>query len=155
MTPWRRVSSGRRASTCLTRLLTLTAAWSISVPISNVTSTVVTPELVELDDIYIIPSTPVIAFSIGAATVCSSTKADAPGYTAVTCTTGGAISGYCAMGRARMAAKPANTITIEITNAKIGLSIKNRENMVIPSLRCQRLTQPAYQGKRSAPCHPR
>ena len=51
-------------------------------------------------------SMPVIAFSSGAATVCSSTSADAPGYTAGTVTTGGAISGYCAIGSVRIAARP-------------------------------------------------
>ena len=40
------------------------------------------------------PGTPLIAFSMGEATVCSSVVADAPGYTASTVTTGGAISGY-------------------------------------------------------------
>ncbi len=36
-TPCRRTSSGSRASACFTRLLTFCAAWSTSVPISNVT----------------------------------------------------------------------------------------------------------------------
>src|SRR5438876_873169 len=73
--------------------------------------------------------TPLIAFSIGEATVCSSTSADAPGYTALTVTTGGAISGYWAIGRLRIADKPASTRNTEITAAKIGRSIKKRENM--------------------------
>src|SRR5438874_5948115 len=70
-----------------------------------------------------------MAFSIGAATVCSITSAEAPGYTACTVTTGGAISGYCAMGRLRIAARPASTMKMDSTAAKIGLSMKNRENM--------------------------
>src|SRR5512138_643973 len=73
--------------------------------------------------------TPLIAFSSGAATVSSSTLADAPGYTAVTVTTGGAISGYWAIGRLRIAESPASTRKIEITAAKIGRSMKKRENM--------------------------
>src|SRR5437762_6782501 len=73
--------------------------------------------------------TPLIAFSSGDATVCSSTSADAPGYVAVTVTTGGAISGYWAIGRLRIADKPASTRNTEITAAKIGRSIKKRENM--------------------------
>jgi hypothetical protein len=44
-------------------------------------------------------------------------------------TTGGAISGYCAMGRVRMAARPASTRNSEITAAKIGRSMKNLLNM--------------------------
>src|SRR5438093_2229072 len=73
--------------------------------------------------------TPLIAFSSGAATVCSSVSADAPGYTAFTDTTGGAISGYCAIGSVRIAARPASTRNMEITAAKIGRSMKKRENM--------------------------
>src|SRR5438046_7179855 len=71
----------------------------------------------------------VIWFSSGAATVCSSVSAEAPGYTAVTVTTGGAISGYCAIGRVRIAASPASTMKTDTTVAKIGLSMKKRENM--------------------------
>src|SRR5947208_13314144 len=70
-----------------------------------------------------------MAFSIGAATVCSITSAEAPGYTACTVTTGGAMSGYCAIGRLRIAARPASTMKMDSTAAKIGLSIKKRENM--------------------------
>src|SRR5262245_14491925 len=77
-------------------------------------------------------STPLIWFSSGAATVCSSTAADAPGYTARTVTTGGAISGYCAIGSTRIEASPAMTIKIDSTAAKIGLSIKKREIMISP-----------------------
>src|SRR6266850_3632088 len=79
-------------------------------------------------------STPLIWFSRGAATVCSSTSAEAPGYTARTVTTGGAISGYCAIGSVRIDARPASTRNIERTAAKIGRSIKKRENMQMPLL---------------------
>src|SRR5687767_7669127 len=74
-------------------------------------------------------STPLIWFSSGAATVCSSTVADAPGYTARTVTTGGAISGYCAIGSTRIAARPAITMKIDSTAAKIGRSMKKRDIM--------------------------
>src|SRR5688572_15027917 len=74
-------------------------------------------------------STPLIWFSRGAATVCSSVAAEAPGYTARTVTTGGAISGYCAIGSTRIAASPAMTMKIESTAAKIGRSMKKREIM--------------------------
>src|SRR5512146_2675469 len=76
--------------------------------------------------------TPLIAFSMGEATVCSSVDADAPGYTACTVTTGGAISGYCAMGSERIAARPASTMKMEITAANSGRSMKKRENMAGP-----------------------
>src|SRR5881275_3588212 len=73
--------------------------------------------------------TPLIAFSIGEATVSSSVSAEAPGYTACTVTTGGAISGYCAIGSERIEASPARTMKVEMTAAKRGRSMKNRENM--------------------------
>ena len=46
-----------------------------------------------------------------------------------TVTTGGAISGYCAIGSTRIAARPAITMKIESTAAKIGRSMKKREIM--------------------------
>src|SRR4051812_16553712 len=76
-------------------------------------------------------STPLIWFSSGAATVCSITSADAPGYTARTVTTGGAISGYWPIGRVRIEARPAMTMNVESTAAKIGRSMKKREIMRI------------------------
>ncbi len=79
VTPCRRTSSGSRASACLTRLLTLSAALSTSEPISNVTWISSTPFEAEVELMYIMSSMPLIAFSSGAATVCSSTVADAPG----------------------------------------------------------------------------
>ena len=54
-------------------------------------------------------------------------SAEAPGYTARTVTTGGAISGYCATGSTRIAASPAITMKMDSTVAKIGLSMKKRE----------------------------
>src|SRR5258708_17555144 len=77
-------------------------------------------------------STPLMAFSSGAATVCSITAAEAPGKLAVTVTTGGAISGYCAIGRLRIAASPAITMKSDSTAAKMGRSMKRRENIVGP-----------------------
>jgi hypothetical protein len=53
-------------------------------------------------------------------TVC----ADAPGYVAVTRIEGGAIEGYCSIGNPRMLRPPASMITIAITQAKTGLSMK-------------------------------
>src|SRR5258706_14195241 len=53
---------------------------------------------------------------------------------ATTLTTGGAISGYCAIGSERIADKPAITKKIDSTAAKIGRSMKKRENMAAPYL---------------------
>jgi hypothetical protein len=44
-------------------------------------------------------------------------------------TTGGAISGYWAIGSERIAARPATMSNTEMTTAKIGRSMKNRENI--------------------------
>src|ERR1700757_4161246 len=43
---------------------------------------------------------------------------------------GGAISGYCAMGSTRIATRPASAMKMDSTAAKIGRSMKKRENMV-------------------------
>src|SRR4249920_1242974 len=51
---------------------------------------------------------------------------------AVTLTTGGAISGYCAIGNERVADRPAITMKMASTAAKIGRSMKKRENMLGP-----------------------
>src|SRR6266850_5761215 len=52
-------------------------------------------------------------------------------------TTGGAISGYWAIGRLRIAARPAITMKIESTAANIGRSMKKRENMMeLPLFLC-------------------
>ena len=75
----RRTSSGRRGSACLTRLLTLSAACSTSLPISKVTSISSRPLEAEVDFMYIRSSIPLMAFSSGAATVCSRVSAEAPG----------------------------------------------------------------------------
>ena len=40
------------------------------------------------------------------------------------------MSGYCAIGRERMAARPASTITMDRTVAKTGLLMKKREIMI-------------------------
>ena len=48
-TPWRLTSSGSSGRARCTRLLTLMAAWSGSVPISKVTVRLIVPEPVEVD----------------------------------------------------------------------------------------------------------
>src|SRR5207248_4346269 len=84
------------------------------------------------DDMYNMPSTPFTCCSIGAATVSATTWALAPGYTAVTRTVGGVICGYCAIGSSAAAMSPINTMTIEMTQARTGRSMKNRANMAGP-----------------------
>ena len=72
-------------------------------------------------------STPLICCSSGEATVLATTSADAPGYWPVTLMTGGAISGYCAIGSRPIDTRPRITNTTEITAAKIGRSMKKCE----------------------------
>ena len=43
---------------------------------------------------------------------------------------GGVIGGYCATGKLKRATAPASVITMDRTEAKIGLLMKKRENMV-------------------------
>src|SRR5438128_9842386 len=45
-----------------------------------------------------------------------------------TSTVGGVISGYCAIGRLKTEIPPARVMMIDSTEAKIGRSMKNREN---------------------------
>src|ERR1700730_16136925 len=72
-------------------------------------------------------STPLICCSIGVTTVEATTSALAPGYCPVTLINGGAISGYCAIGRRTNDTAPKIVKTIEITAAKIGRSMKKCE----------------------------
>ena len=64
--------------------------------------------------------TPFTSCSIGVPSVSAMTSASAPGYWAVTSIVGGAMVGYCAIGRPRSVTAPAITMTIETTDAKIG-----------------------------------
>src|SRR3954454_19405571 len=72
-------------------------------------------------------STPLTSASIGVATVSPTVLALAPGYVAVTCTVGGATSGYCAIGSCVSATAPTIRITIDSTLAKMGRSMKKWE----------------------------
>jgi hypothetical protein len=69
------------------------------------------------------PGTPFMALSSGITTAFEQTSALAPVYLVVTATAGGAISGYCVMGRPNIAKSPSNTINIDMTNERIGLLI--------------------------------
>ena len=72
-------------------------------------------------------STPLICSSIGATTVVATTSALAPGYCPLTLMIGGAISGYCAIGRRMNETPPRMMKMIDSTEAKIGRSMKKRE----------------------------
>ena len=48
-------------------------------------------------------------------------------------TAGGAMVGYCAIGRVKIASPPANMMTMAITQAKIGRSMKKRDMAGRPS----------------------
>src|SRR5262245_60243064 len=70
-------------------------------------------------------STPLTCCSIGVATDCSTTSADAPGYVVSTRIVGGESSGYCSMESFCSVARPTRTITIEMTIATVGRLMKN------------------------------
>ncbi len=73
-------------------------------------------------------STPLTCCSIGEATDSATTVASAPGYWHCTWIVGGVICGYCARGSVKTAMPPASVTTIDSTLAKIGRSMKKREN---------------------------
>src|SRR6516162_5277559 len=138
VTPVALTTSGSVGSAWLTRFWTSTWAMFRSVPSSKVTVRLYPPSLVDCDDMYSMRSTPLTCCSMGAATVSATTTALAPGYWQVTWTEGGVISGYWAMGRAYRAAM---TMTIEMTQAAMGRSMKNFASMAgLPfgSLGCRR-----------------
>jgi hypothetical protein len=57
----------------------------------------------------------------------STVLAEAPGYEPLIEIDGGAMLGYCDIGKPRIAITPASMITIATTHAKIGRSIKKRD----------------------------
>src|SRR6476619_7315497 len=65
---------------------------------------------------------------MGWATVASTMAPEAPGYTAVTETWGGTISGYCAIGIERRAKAPAIVVTTAMTIASLGRSTKTDDS---------------------------
>src|ERR1700753_3170086 len=76
------------------------------------------------------PSTPLIASSIGVATVSAITLGLAPGYWARTTTEGGTTSGYSEIGITGSASAPIRKIRIDRTPAKIGRSMKNLDRVM-------------------------
>jgi hypothetical protein len=79
VTPSRCTSSGRRGTATETRFCTSTCAVSTSVPGLNTTLIVSVPSPTDCELMYSMLSTPFTSCSIGVATVCASTSADAPG----------------------------------------------------------------------------
>src|SRR5438270_455962 len=128
VTPCRRTSSGSCGSATASRFCTNTWAWSRLVPMLNVMVSEYPPSAEQVEDMYIMFSTPLTCCSIGAATVSATTWALAPGYWQLTLTVGGAIGGYIAIGSDQRARPPASVIAIDRTVAKIGRSMKKREN---------------------------
>src|ERR1700728_4124143 len=98
-----------------TRFCTNTSAVSVSVPMSNVTVSVYDPSLPDCEDMYSMWSMPLTCCSIGAATVSATTWALAPGYWIDTCTPGGVICGYCAIGKVKNAMAPTRAIATDTT----------------------------------------
>ena len=81
-------------------------------------------------------STPLICSSSGVATVSAMTVGLAPGNCAWTTTDGGTTSGYSDTGRRNIASRPPTKMMIDITAAKIGRSMKNREMFMRNPLVC-------------------
>ncbi len=122
-------SFGSSPSAWFTRFCTSTAARSTSRVTSKVTVIVLMPSLLLVDDMYCMPSTPLIASSSGRVTAVSTVSAFAPVYTEVTMTCGGVSSGYWAIGRVGIAMAPASTMTTAQTLARIGRLMKTSTNM--------------------------
>src|SRR5260221_2286580 len=157
VTPSRCTSSGRRGIAWLTRFCTSCWARSGGVPSLKVTVSVIRPSDVACEAMYSMPSTPLICSSIGAATVSAIVCGLAPGYVATTTTDGGTTSGYSEMGRFFIAIRPATSISVESTPAKIGRSIKNLEIFIalLPAIDadCFLLETRCRQSRRAASFH--
>ena len=77
-------------------------------------------------------STPLMASSSGAITDFCTLSPDAPKYCVITITVGGAISGYCSIGKVAKPIIPSSPITTEITVESTGRST----NVFIPITVC-------------------
>src|ERR1700733_14286484 len=126
-------SIGNRPWAVATRFCISTAALSIFLPTSKVTMMLLTPSLPLVEDIYLMPCTPLICCSNGIVTLDSTASAFAPTYVHETVTCGGVICGYCSIGKLGIAIAPARMITSEHTAAKIGRLMKKSRNIAEPS----------------------
>src|SRR3954469_3175956 len=79
------------------------------------------------------PSTPLMASSIGVATVSAITLGLAPGYCARTTTDGGTTSGYSEIGSLNIEMGTIRKISNDRNPAKMGRSIKNLERFMLVS----------------------
>src|SRR3979411_2007651 len=75
-------------------------------------------------------SAPLICSSSGVATVSAMVLGLAPGNWALTTTEGGTTSGYSEIGNWKIEIRPARKIATEMTPAKIGRSMKNRDRFI-------------------------
>src|SRR6201993_2744618 len=98
-------------------------------------------------------SVPLICPSSGVATVSAMTLGLAPGNCAFTTTVGGTTSGYSEIGSWKTETAPARKMTTEMTPAKIGRSMKNRERfMAAPyGVLSTEIPSPPFRGEREGP----
>ena len=116
-------SCGIRPSALLTRFCTFTAAMSGFVPCLKYTCIVALPELVAVDVMYVMFSTPFILSSRGTITAFITASAFAPVYVVLTTIVGGAMSGYCSIGSVARLIAPSSRIIMAIDIAITGLLI--------------------------------
>src|SRR5690554_4699579 len=104
-----------------------TCTWAMSGLVSGEKVSVIVARPKEsLDELkYSSPSSPVIFCSMTWVTESSTALADAPGYCALIAIAGGAMAGYCDTGSFRMDSAPASMMTMAMTHAKMGRSMKN------------------------------
>jgi hypothetical protein len=85
----------------------------------------------ELDDVmFLTPSTPFTAFSIGSVIWVSMISAFAPTYEVRTFTTGGSIAGYSLTPKKEYPIAPNMMMTIEQTTAKTGRLILSSDKFI-------------------------
>src|SRR5260221_531466 len=92
--------------------------------------------------------------SMTCTTVSCTVVAEAPGYVVLICTEGGAIGGYCSIGRAKIDNAPATMIRMAMTIAKIGRSMKNLA-MLLRLSGLDRRLDGAHESSRLRFLHPR
>ena len=76
--------------------------------------------MVDCDVMYVMSSTPFMASSSGVTTLLSTVSALAPVYVALTMMVGGAMSGYCSMGRLASPMMPTSTMSTDIAPERMG-----------------------------------
>lgn len=125
-TPLRVTSSGSSPSTSVTRVCTLIAATSGSVPASNRIWMTPTPSLPVSLLMYFMPGTPLMARSSGTMAALVTVSELAPVYSTETLTSGGAMLGNKVIGRRPSAITPSKVRTIEMTADRTGRRMNRR-----------------------------